>query len=106
MHLSFHMCIHFSQDYYVFPVSCLRIRTLACVAYCTPGQNVSLSLSFSCFFLAVGKCNVGVLLDGGIKKHLGMVQRWIYNMVLMFQRGSQISFGSYGAKVALVCLLP
>lgn len=50
---------------------------------------------------SIGKANVGILIDGSIKKHLGMVQRWIYNLVLLFQRGSYVSFGTYSGKVRL-----
>jgi len=57
------------------------------------------------FFPAVGRANIGVLVDGSMKKHLGMVERWLYNLVLLFQRGSLISFGTYGGgSVSLVRL--
>ncbi|XP_066921742.1 uncharacterized protein [Clytia hemisphaerica] len=50
---------------------------------------------------SIGKANVGVLIDGTIAKHLGIVQRWIYNLVLLFKRGSWLSFGTFGGGVQL-----
>lgn len=50
----------------------------------------------------VGKANIGFLVDGGIKKHLPMVERWISNLFFLFQRGSYLSVGTYANSVNLV----
>lgn len=65
------------------------------------GQSHTESL-FS-LFLVVGKANIGFLVDGRIKKHLPMLQRWIANLIFLFARGSYISVGTYGGSVNVVC---
>ena len=50
----------------------------------------------------MGKASVGFLLDGAMGKHHWMIQRWIYNLILMFNRGSYVSVATYGSSVVTV----
>ena len=63
---------------------------------------IELVITCSIFFVAIGKANIGFLIDGSIVKHIAMIQRWIYNLILLFARGSYVSVGSYGGTVTLV----
>ena len=53
-------------------------------------------------FPAVEWGSVGVLVDGTISKHMWMVQKMVYNILLMFRKGSMISVASFGASVKMV----
>lgn len=53
-------------------------------------------------FVVIGKANIGFLIDGAIKKHMPMVQRWVANLIFLFSRGSYISVGTYGGSVNVV----
>ena len=46
--------------------------------------------------------SIGVLVDGTISKHMWMIKKMVYNILLMFHKGSMISVASFGASVKMV----
>ena len=57
---------------------------------------------YSCRLIAVGKASIGFMVDGIVGQHLKMIQRWVYNLALMFKRGSYLSFATFGDSLDAV----
>lgn len=57
---------------------------------------------YSCHLIAVGKASIGFMVDGMVGQHLKMIQRWVYNLALMFKRGSYLSFATIGDSLDAV----
>ncbi|XP_066921740.1 uncharacterized protein [Clytia hemisphaerica] len=50
-------------------------------------------------FEAIKKTSIAFLVDGHIKKHIPMMQHWIYNLAMLFQKGSFISVSMFAENV-------